>query len=403
MIADLLRSGLYQEIENLTTHKTDLAEKNSNPLSRIALRYLPEAKQCPRCQSPNIVKKTISKRVVLDIIDNRPIEVTILKQRYKCKNCGHTFVVKDALDYPEHMHVTTAALDRFATQILDDPEIVISTFGEQFQIGRTTISEAVQKKIQELSKQTSSVAPCIYIYYVPFYFTGKERCAIVGVDENECELLLDILEEYSPRGLESFFPKTYGFKDDIELLFCKLEAIFVKLIREQFKTDVAILRSCIQKELQKAKEDQEDGLYNKKLDALYNLKFLIEKSGEMRFRYDFVEWFENLTEPLQQSFKPLFQAFLECIKEDANIVNYYTYEPSMKKLMEIISKYRKDHASFTTMAFRLLYANRVALSSPNGSQIFRSISSMMAPTSGSMTAFGVDINRLYEEVIQDEM
>lgn len=68
--------------------------------------------------------------------------------------------------------------------------------------------------------------------------------------------------------------------------------------------------------------------------------------------------------------------------------------------MEIISKQRRDRINFDTMVFRLLYANKAALATSNGPHIWNSINSMMAPVSGSMSEFGVDIDLLYKEVVE---
>ena len=80
MIADLLDSGLY-EIENKTPANED------NPLEKLRLRYLPVASECPKCKSSNFIKKTASTRTIIDVLGNQPIEITVVKQRYKC-SCG---------------------------------------------------------------------------------------------------------------------------------------------------------------------------------------------------------------------------------------------------------------------------------------------------------------------------
>ena len=71
---------------------------------------------------------------------------------------------------------------------------------------------------------------------------------------------------------------------------------------------------------------------------------------------------------------------------------------AFKKLIEIISKQRRDRTDFDTMVFRLLYANKASLASPNGLHIWNMITSMAVPSVGSITEFGVDIDMLYEEI-----
>lgn len=77
MLEELLKSGKYEITEQVPVREAESIEK-------ISLFYLPTATECPKCGSPNIIKKNLSRRSVIDIRGNQPVDVTIVKQRYKC-------------------------------------------------------------------------------------------------------------------------------------------------------------------------------------------------------------------------------------------------------------------------------------------------------------------------------
>ena len=391
MIADLLDSGLY-EIENKTPANED------NSLEKLRLRYLPVASEYPKCKSSNFIKKTASTRTIIDVLGNQPIEITLVKQRYKC-SCGKTFTLKDDTDYPDRMHITKETSDKLGTMILEDADLSITQAGEMFGVGRTTASEALHQKIKELSDQTFSVVSCVKISYIPFYFTNKERCAIAGIDRFGKRFLLDIIDEYSEDRLSRFFPKTEPFKNDISVSFCKLDSDITSTVQSYYSIDVGIVHRCVSDFIEKARGKVGEPLYAEKYDALAELERAMFSQYPVQFGMIFSDWQSNLTPTLQDALRPFIDTVNGFFQECAVTTMHSKKDTTFKKLMEIISKQRKDRTNFDTMVFRLLYANKAALATPNGPHIWKSINSMMTPVAGSMSEFGVDIDRLYEEVV----
>ncbi len=392
MIADLLDSGLY-EIENR------IPASESNPIEKLRLRYLPTASECPKCKSLDIIKKNLSARTVIDVLGNQPIEITIVKQRYKC-SCGKTFTLKHDTDYPDRMRITKETSNKLGTMILEDADLSITQAGEIFGVGRTTASEALHKKIKELSNQTFSVAPCVKISYIPFYFANKERCAIAGVDKFGKRFLLDIIDEYSEDGLSHFFPKTDSFKNDISVSFCKLDSDITSMVQSYYSIDVGIIHRCVSALMEKARGKADDPLYAEKYDALADLERAMFSQCPVQFSWVFSDWQSNLRSTLQDALRPFMDTINRFFQECTVTTTHPKKDTAFKKLMEIISKQRKDRTNFDTMAFRLLYANKAALSTPNGPHIWNSINSMTVPVSGRITDFGVDIDILHEEILK---
>ena len=390
MIDNLLKSGLY-EVE------TRVSASKSGTIEKLYIRYLPQPQECPRCGSPKIIKKTLSRHVIIDIQGNQPIEVTITKQRSKCQ-CGQTFIMKDESDYPERIHISKDASDLLGTMILEEPDLSITQAGEMLGVGRTTASEALHQKIKELRDQTFSVAPCIKISYIPFFFTNKERCAVAGIDSSGKSFLLDILDEYSVEQLSRFYPKTEVFRSDIQASFCKLASDITESLHNQYPIDIGILHRCISQLIKQARGNRYDALYTDRYDALYNLDQTMRHCTYNHFPTLFFDWQKSLSSDLKKSLQELIETVNSFLRECSVTTKYTEMDTSFTKLMKIISKQRKDRTTFDTMVFRLLYANQVALSSPNGPHIWNSINSMMAPIAGSMSEFGVDIDALYEDI-----
>ncbi|MBE6552907.1 MAG: transposase family protein [Ruminococcaceae bacterium] len=392
MIADLLDSGLY-EIENKTPANED------NPLEKLRLRYLPVASECPKCKSSNFIKKTASTRTIIDVLGNQPIEITVVKQRYKC-SCGKTFTLKDDTDYPDRMHITKETSDKLGTMILGDADLSITQAGEMFGVGRTTASKALHQKIKELADQTFSVAPCVKISYIPFYFTNKERCAIAGIDRFGTAFLLDIIDEYSEERLSRFFPKTDSFKNDISVSFCKLDSTVTQAIRTHNSADVGIVHRCVSDYIEKAREKVGDALYAEKYDVLADLERVMFSQPSVQFGLIFSDWKAALSSEVRDALSSFIETVNTFFQECTVTTMHPKKDTSFKKLREIITKFRKDRTNFDTMVFRLLYANKTAMSTPNGPHIWNSINSMMAPVTGGMSEFGVDIDALYEEILK---
>lgn len=297
MIDNLLKSGLY-EVE------TRVPASKSGTIEKLYIRYLPQPQNCPKCGSPKIIKKTLSRRVIIDIQGNQPIEVTITKQRYKCQ-CGKTFIMKDESDYPERIHISKDASDLLGTMLLEEPDLSITQASEILGVGRTTASEALHQKIKDLKGQTFSVAPCIKISYIPFFFTNKERCAIAGIDSSGKSFLLDIIDEYSDTRLSRFFPKTYPFKNDISVSFCKLDSDITSTVQSYYSIDVGIVHRCVSDFIEKARGKVGEPLYAEKYDALADLERTIFSQCPLQFGMVFRDWQSNLTSTLQDALRPL--------------------------------------------------------------------------------------------------
>lgn len=392
MLSDLLNSGLYEVEERIYTSQ-------SNPLEKIRLRYLPVPAKCPRCDSSKIIKKKLSFRTVIDMNGNQPIEVTIIKQRYKCE-CGKTFTQKDPIDYPDRTRITQDVFNTLGTMILENADLSITQAGEMFGVGRTTASEALHQKLKELSDQIFSTAPCIKISYIPFSFTNKERCAVAGIDQYGRKLLLDILDEYSEERLLKFFPKTDSFKKNIQASFCKLDLSATETIRQHYIHDVGIIHRCISAFMKESCGKIGEPLYAEKYDALAALECAMFLQGNSDFWKIFYDWKFSLSVDLEDALQPFLNTMNQFMQECTVTTSYNQKDTSFKRLMEIITKQRRDRVNFDSMVFRLLYANKTALSTPNGPHIWNSINSMMAPVAGRMTGFGVDIDQLYEETFQ---
>jgi hypothetical protein len=297
------------------------------------------------------------------------------------------------------MHITKKTSDTLGTMLLEDADLSICQAAEMFGVGRTTASEALHQKLEELSDQTFSVMPCVKISYLPFHFANKERCAVAGIDCFGKRFLLDILDVYSATRLPDFFPKTDDFKNDIAVSFCKLDSEVAGAIQAYYSMDVGIIHQCISAFMKQSRGKVGEPLYAEKYDALAALELAMFSMSSIHFVQIFADWRNALDPVLRDSLRPFIDTIIEFLRECTVTTVHPKQNTTFKKLMEIISKQRRDRTDFDTMVFRLLYANKAALASPNGPHIWNMITSMTAPAVGSITEFGVDIDMLYDELV----
>jgi len=395
MLQELLDSGHY-EIQEITT------PSERNQLGKVVVQSLTEATSCPNCHSTRIKRKGKHSRTMIDIFDEKAFQVQIVKQRYKCNVCNKTFFPTIENDYPTNRQITTKVLKRLETTILTTPTLSISKAAEQFGVGRTVASKILKKKIQELKAMTKSIHPCLIINFVPFSFSGKERCAVTGVTEIGEKLLLDFWPDYSQNSITLFLSKTTAFFDNIEIVFCKPDHQIISHAKMAFSCDVAIIHRFFQKAIETSKNDTGDGTYIRKVVLLEHILEIFKKAkSRTEFLVSYSNWFSNLSTFEQNIVSPFYKETQPYIQEYAIATEYDPKDTECDKLLKIISKFRKDNSDFDSMVFRLLYANEATMNSPNGSIVMYSINHMNLPVTKRINNFGIDIDLLYRSEINN--
>lgn len=400
MLQQLLDSGQYEVLSDLPLPDR---ECRSGSIPQVILRYRPEAIECPGCHSSQIRRKGTYKREVIDMWGEKAVDVTIIKQKYLCENpeCKKSFHVEDELDYPKEMRISNDVLDAIDTYILQHPNMSTSQIASRFGVGRTVVSQILKRRVQELQEQTVSLHPCILLCFIPFSFHGRECCAVAGIDEHREKYLLNIYRNHSPHLIGDIANKSTHFINDVETCFCKPEPSFIQGIKSEFHgyncdPAIAILHHCIEKQIQILIKDSPNCHIIGQLDEL---KRLLGTPNSKKFPNAFRIWCCNLSCEDQTYLKPFIETVDNCLAEYANTTEYDPEETDFSRLLKLIQKFINDNATFDTMLYRLLYSVPSAVTPSNSTVLYHCMNHMYDPVAGSLVDFGVNIDRLYDEIL----
>lgn len=81
----------YRELDP-DDYEVAIGKKSPNGIQQITITVRRDAPFCEECLSVDAVKKCVATRKVLDVVDKQPVQYTINRYRYRCLECGRTFV-----------------------------------------------------------------------------------------------------------------------------------------------------------------------------------------------------------------------------------------------------------------------------------------------------------------------
>lgn len=154
----------YRELDP-NDYEVAIGEKTAEGIQQITITVKRDTPFCEDCLTVEAVKKCVASRKVLDVVDKQPVQYTINRYRYRCLECGRTFV-KEML-YEPKVRVAPEFGEFIAQKILQD-DLTEKEAAKKYGVSTTYISEAMHAYRQEFEEDILSIAPCSVLVFYPF-------------------------------------------------------------------------------------------------------------------------------------------------------------------------------------------------------------------------------------------
>ena len=316
--------------------------------------------QCPRCgETEQLTKKDHTAHQVLDVHEKQAIRVTVERQRYRCKTCGCTFSAGED-PYPEKAHISSAFAAYLAEAMMKDKALTYAKVQSMFGVSPTYASEAVSDYVNSFSQSMIlSLQPCYRVIFSPFLYEQRVRCCVCGTADDDRNVILGFLDEYTPEAITNFVNSQLQ-TEDVQAVFCALIPEMVTALKAALP-DAAVLVNpvSIQRSIAALVKDIGDGLYNEKVNCLNDLKALLAvdypKFSDFQDAMD--QWEQSIPDTLQVVMYPLVGNMAKCLEECYNASQYEEDEFSIKTVMDTISLFRKNNIPYDIMKYRILFQN----------------------------------------------
>lgn len=363
--------------------------------------------ECPHCHSNNVRRKgkQLKKRHILHTVNGRLQKTILIRPRCECRDCKKTFYPHTEEEF-DNKNLSDQAADIIANTVLEHPETSISKIAKDIrrQTGKgssSNVDRKVKKRYKELS-DAIQIASCYKLFYIPFKYRKNPRCyAIVGLNSTERKLyLLDILKDGSEKSLKKFYNKTQFFKDDVKLSLADLNRNTLDFVDLHYAGRAGVLTRIT---IERIKDYRGKCSY-KALDALE--KIITDDTTKLTYYNEaFSKWkgkfiTSDPTHPIE--LEKLYDEILAYQNECWIGTFHKPWEPEFTRLLDTIKIRERSNESFEFMAFRLMYANRAAVDSFEGKLVLHYALNIHEPIVAPIKFYGVDINKLYEEVCAEK-
>ena len=365
----------------------------------------------PDCRSTNVrlKGKEPNRRTILHSEGGQLKRIILIRPRCECRDCKTTFY-PDAHDFSGNSPFTEAAENNITTAILQHPEISVHRYADDLEkssgLGSSSaIDRLIKKRVKDFSAAVEPVS-CTKLFYIPFKYKSRtDCCAIVGLQRSEKKMfLLDILPDSGSDTISSLFQKIASSNSDVRLFLADLNAALLASIKTHYQGRVGVLRGLILRLIDSYKDKH--FAMDRKFEAIESLKKVVLKELKEQPYYEEFETWKNeylsSNPELASQLTPLYNEMFSLKKECWNGTFHCPWEREFSMLLGIIGMCEKNNTSFDFMAFRLLYANRAATKTLEGSKILRCIQNINEPVVGPIRSFGVDIKKLNEEFFDEE-
>lgn len=362
MKADILDLSKYEILED-ALNRNGFRKLNITPVSPVVI--------CSNCnETEEIVKKDLTRHTVYDIFSKEPIEVVVVRQRYRCNACGCTFT-STGDPYPPKSHVTQEFGAFLSQKMLQDTSLTYTAVKDLYGISQTYISEALGLYAKEMDKLIISMQECYRLIFYPFEYEKKIRCCICGTDDGDRNVILGILDDYSIESIKSFINTKVTNASEIMTVFCALIPGVVGMLHNVLPdSEIVINPISIQRKIKTISVDTGDGFYNAKIGLLNKLKELMEKQYEnyTEFCNAYNQWKCAIPIELQPVLSEFVADISTCLQECYNASQYEENEFDISTVMSVISAFRKNNVPYGIMCLRILFVNPYVLSQVKASQ-----------------------------------
>lgn len=329
-------------------------------IRNLTFRPVVSTLSCPQCLEKNeLNKKDLAEHSIYDVFDKEPVLVHISRQRYKCKICGATFSAGDD-PYPDKCSVSKTFCSYLSQQFIKDSSLTYAATEVKYGISSTTAAKALNDYVEQYGKtMIISLQPCYRIMFAPFKYENAVRCCVCGTDNDERNVILGFLENYTAEAMTEYINKNMVV-DGIDAIFCAFVPEVVAGLKVAFpNTELVVAPESIKRHIDSFIADSGDGLFNEKTKCLNALKTVMStkyyKSTDLLDAV--VAWETSLPESLEQGLCQLCSDIGRCIQECHNAAAYDENEFSVSEIMNTISLFRKHKTPYGAMIFRIMFSN----------------------------------------------
>lgn len=388
----------YRELDS-NNYEVAIGEKATNGIQQITITVKRDAPLCEDCLSTEITKKCIDVRRVLDVVNKQPVQYTIRRYRYRCAECGHTFVNESL--YAPKVRVALEFGKFLAQKILQDG-LTEKEAAQKYGVSTTYVSEAIHAYEQEFEKDILSVAPCSVLAFYPFEYSSRVRCCVIGTNRNGKNVLLDILPDYSSITIPQFVHNKVNNPDELKAVYCDANPqVFAGLCAKLPNVAIRIFHDRLLRLCSQFNKDTGDGLFNEKNTHAKRFNAIIKSTStsDMPLWLDLQYWWEATPNSVKYHFAPMWDCVESCLDGCENEPIPADLKSAIDATLAIIKQFRKNNVHFDIMILKTLFKDEAVIKrvkrTPYGNYM-----GMMCCISSGKSDYEVDIARLKQIYLQ---
>jgi len=204
---------------------------NTDPRKQIIHAKLTYSlERCPLCGQPTVVRfGTNLINVRMPPVKERPIILKLLKQRYLCKACKHTFSAQTSLVKP-HCQISEDTKQMIILRLIKDRSV--TDIADELNVSPVTVNRV----IDSLSAQTQIALNTLpkTLCFDEFRSTGHQM-SFIAIDGSSHQLVT-VLPDRLNRNIKKHFLKHYslGERHKVQQVVIDFNAQYQSVIREVF-------------------------------------------------------------------------------------------------------------------------------------------------------------------------
>lgn len=382
---------VYRELDP-NDYEVIIGEKTPEGIQQITITVKRDAPFCEDCLSVDAVKKCVATRKVLDVVDKQPVHYTINRYRYRCLECGRTFVNETL--YEPKVRVTPEFGEFIAQKILQD-DLTEKEAAKKYGVSTTYISQAMHAYRQEFEEGILAIAACSVLVFYPFEYSSRTRCCVIGTDRHSRNVLVGILADCSDSSIYQFVHEKTKNTDELKTVYCDVNPHVYEYLSTAFpKADIRIINDSLIKFCAMFNKDTGDGFFNEKNNHAKKFNTIVRSASTsaLPLGQALRNWWQETPECIRAHFALMWTYVEACIDGCRNEPIPEGLKASVDTTLEIIKRFRKDNVQFDIMILRTLFKDEAVIKQVKHTP-FGNYMSMTYVRSGK-SDYEVDIARL---------
>lgn len=350
----------YRELDT-NDYEVAIGEKSPNGIQQITITVKRDAPFCEECLSVEAVKKCIASRKVLDVVDKQPVHYIINRYRYRCLECGRTFVNETL--YEPKVRVAPEFGDYIAQRILQD-DLTEKEAAKKYGVSTTYISQAMHAYRQEFEEGILSIAACSVLVFYPFEYSSRTRCCVIGTDRYGRNVLVGILTDCSDSTIYQFVHEKIKYTDELKTVYCDVNPHVYKYLSASFpKADIRIINDSLIKFCALFNKDTGDGFFNEKNNHAKKFNAIVRSASTsaLPLGQALRNWWQEAPECIREHFALMWTYVEACMDGCRNEPMPEGLKASVDTTLEIIKRFRKDNVQFDIMILRTLFKDEAVI------------------------------------------